>query len=259
MDQRTDSQALLDNTSTDRFSPVDDYLAVVRPILRGITETFGRDCEAVLHDFRDPEHSIVAIEGEVTHRHPGGSVTQIGLALIAEGDAARDQFNYITRTPGGRVLKSSTIVLRDPDNRVFGALCINFDITDLRLLASTIGELTGAAVEPRPVAFADDIGQVIRAVIDEEEVALGRSIDRLTKPERLAIFRALDRRGVFSLQRAVPHVAEYLRISRATAYSYLEEMRSAEAATGAEQSAPQPDGAAAQGEVEQATSAGTDR
>jgi hypothetical protein len=71
-------------------------------------------------------------------------------------------------------------------------------ITDLRLLASSIEELTGSpAVTPEPIAFTDDIGQVIRAVIDEEEVALGHAIDRMTKQDRLAIFRALERRGIF--------------------------------------------------------------
>ncbi|MGI8483695.1 MAG: helix-turn-helix transcriptional regulator [Thermomicrobiales bacterium] len=209
---------------------VDDYLSVIRPILRGIAQTFGRYCEVVLHDFRDPEHSIVAIEGNVTNRKPGGSVTQIGLALIADGDAAQDSLNYITRTPTGRVLKSSTVLLRDRDNRVFGALCINFDITEIRLMESTIGELAGSATEtePQPIAFVDDVNKVIRAVIDEEEIALGISIDRMTKQDRLAIFEALNRRGIFRLQRSVTQVAEYLQISRATAYSYLEEVRSGE-------------------------------
>ncbi len=217
---------------TDHSLSADDYLAILRPIVRGIAETFGRTCEVVLHDFRDPEHSIVAIDGNVTHRHVGGSVTQIGLDLIAQGDAAQDRLNYITRAPSGRVLKSSTIVLRDLDSHVFGALCIYFDVTDLRLVASTLEELAGLGAEPQSIAFVDDIDRVIQAVIDEEEVAMGRSIDRMTKQDRLAIFRALDRRGIFSLQRSVPHVAEYLRISRATAYSYLEEMRSAELTTG---------------------------
>lgn len=207
---------------------MDDYVSFLRPIMHGISQTFGRNCEVVLHDFRDPEHSIVEIEGNVTNRKPSGSVTQIGLALIAEGDMAQDQINYITRTPKGRVLKSSTIVLRDREKRVFGALCINFDITDLRLLGSAIGEIVGSGVdaEPQSIAFADDVGKVINAVIDEEEIALGQSIDRMTKENRLTIFQALDRRGIFSLQRSVPHVAEYLQISRATAYSYLEEVRS---------------------------------
>src|SRR5439155_19138634 len=134
---------------------------------------------------------------------------------------------YITRTASGRIVKSSTILLRDRDRHVFGALCINFDITDLRLLASSIEALTGSpTVTPEPIAFVDDIGQVIRAVIDEEEVALGHAIDRMTKRDRLAIFRALDRRGIFALQRSVPTVAEYLGISRATAYNYLHTVRS---------------------------------
>jgi len=210
-----------------QFESAEDCFAMLAPVLKGIVETFGRHCEAVLHDFRDPEHSIVAIEGDITHRHVGGSVTQIGLSLIAQGDDAEDAINYITRTASGRIVKSSTILLRDRGRHVFGALCINFDITDLRLLASSIEELTGSpAVTPEPIAFVDDIGQVIRAVIDEEEVALGHAIDRMTKQDRLAIFRALDRRGIFALQRSVPTVAEYLGISRATAYNYLHTVRS---------------------------------
>ncbi len=213
-------------------SPIDHYLSVLRPVMRGIVETFGRHCEAVLHDFRDPEHSIVAVCGHVTGRHVGGSVTELGLAVIAQGDAAQDQYNYSTRTPGGRVLRSTTIPLRDPAGQVFGALCINFDITDLRLLSGVLGELTMASSEPQAVSFADDIGQVIRTLVDQEEIAVGRSLDRMTKQDRLAIFRALDRHGVFALQRSVPQVAEYLGVSRATAYSYLEEIRSVQSAAG---------------------------
>lgn len=209
---------------------MDDFVDLLRPIVQGIHATFGSRCEVVLHDYRDPEHSIVAVAGDVTHRSIGGSVTQMGLAVIAEGEAATDQINYITRTQDGRVLKSSTIVLRNHEGCVFGALCINFDVTDLRMLVGALGEMAGASDAPAtPIAFSDDIGQVIRAVIDEEEVTLGRSIDRMNKQDRLTIFRALEKRGVFTLQRAVPQVAEYLGISRATAYNYLEEIRAVSA------------------------------
>ncbi len=229
MQQDVDTRGSLAAALIERSSSIEDYLSLLEPVVAGIAATFGRHCEVVLHDFRDPEHSIVAIQGQVTQRHVGGSVSQLGLSLIAQGDTAQTQYNYFTRTPAGRVLKSTTIPLRDPGGRVFGALCINFDITDLRLLGGVIGELTGAAAEPRPVSFVDDIGQVIRALIDEEEVAAGRSLDRMTKQDRLAILQALDQHGVFALQRSVPQVAEYLMISRATVYSYLEEVRSARA------------------------------
>ncbi len=205
---------------------VDDYFAVLKPILEGIAHTFGRGCEVVLHDFRDPEHSIVAIAGEVTQRHVGGSVTQIGMSLLAQGSNAENQFNYITRAPNGRALKSSTVLLRDIDGQVFGAFCINFDITDFRRMSEVITDLTGPnEATPTPVTFVDDIDQVIQAVVSEEEAMYGRTVERMNKQDRLAIFRSLDRRGVFALQRSVPHVAECLGISRATAYAYIDEIR----------------------------------
>src|ERR1700761_8640427 len=102
-----------------RVSEADRIFATLRPVISGITETFGRNCEVVLHDFRRPDGTIVGISGNVTNRHVGGSVSQIGMAIISEGDAAQDQYSYITRTPDGRVLKSVTITLRDSRQRVF--------------------------------------------------------------------------------------------------------------------------------------------
>jgi predicted transcriptional regulator YheO len=218
----------------ERGQSIDDYIDLLRPIVEGIAATFGSRCEAVLHDYRDPEHSIMAVAGDVTHRHIGGSVTQMGLTLLAQGDAAQHQLNYLTRTPDGRVLKSSTIVLRNPSGQVIGALCINVDVTDLRLMAHALEELAGAEETPKAVTFADDVSEVIRAVVDEEEIALGRPIDRMNKADRLAIFRRLEERGVFALQRSVSIVADQLRISRATAYNYLEAIRPEREATGAE-------------------------
>lgn len=218
------------------LNSTDDFLSVLKPIMRGIAMTFGKNCEVVLHDFRDPERSIVHIEGNVTNRKPGGSVTQIGLGLIAQGSAAEDQINYITRSPKGRVLKSSTILLRDSDNNVFGAICINFDITDLRRFQSALDELAGTdpEAEPKSVAFVDDVSSVISAVIQEEAVALGVQVERMAKQDRIEIISALNRRGIFGLQRSAPLVAEKLQISRATLYSYLDQARSrAHESTGA--------------------------
>lgn len=229
MPDNLDVSDTIGSTHADMSPSVDQYFALLRMMMAGIRTAVGCHSEVVLHDFRDPEHSIVAIEGDVTNRNVGGTVSQIGVSIIAQGNAAQDRLNYITRAPNGRVLKSSTILLRDANGHVFGAFCINIDVTELRLLANIVADMAGSLNEtPHPIAFADDIGQVIRAIIDEEEVALGNSIDRMTKRDRLSIFRSLERRGIFSLQRAIPQVAEYLGISRATAYTYLEEIRDVE-------------------------------
>jgi predicted transcriptional regulator YheO len=209
-----------------RSSEADRHFATLEPVIAGIAETFGRNCEVVLHDFRRPDGSIVAIAGNVTGRHVGGSMSQIGLSILAAGDDAEDQYVYVTRAPNGRVLKSTTMPLRDSRGHVFGALCINYDITDLRMLASALEDLAGSTRQtPQQVAFLDDVAEVIAETIHEEELSLGRSIDRHDKHDRLEVIRGLEKRGVFSLQRSVPQVAEHLGVSRATLYAYLRDVR----------------------------------
>ena len=49
--------------------PLDARLQALLPVVRGLAEMFGPDCEVVLHDVRRLPHSIVAIEnGAVTGR-----------------------------------------------------------------------------------------------------------------------------------------------------------------------------------------------
>jgi predicted transcriptional regulator YheO len=199
-------------------------------VARAIAQTFGRHCEVVLHDFRDPEHAIVAIEGNVTQRQIGSPISPAVLALMAQGDSAQDRFNTVSRTAGGRVVRSTTIALRDEHGHVFGAMCLNVDVTDYQKFSGLLHELIGEEPEARPgtitsAPFPDDAGQMIRAVLAEEEARLGHPAERLSRAERLELFRALEARGLFHLQRGVVLVAEHLGISRATAYKYLDELR----------------------------------
>lgn len=47
------------------------------PFVKGLAETFGSNCEVVLHDFSDLQHSIIAIEnGHVTGRSLGSPMME---------------------------------------------------------------------------------------------------------------------------------------------------------------------------------------
>ncbi len=77
----------------------------------------------------------------VTNRQVGGSLSQIGLAIRAQGDKAEDQVNYTTRTKDGKLLKSTTTVLRDAGGMISGLFCINIDITSLAIAQHTLNSL----------------------------------------------------------------------------------------------------------------------
>ncbi|MFI6656590.1 transcriptional regulator [Streptomyces sp. NPDC050523] len=206
----------------------DAILAALRPVVDGIMATFGPMCEVVLHDYRQPEKSVVAVAGSVTGRDVGGAMSEIGMRILARGDEAADDLNYVTRTGAGQLLKSSTMVLRDSAGAVFGALCVNIDITAVREAQALLGALAGpspASAEPPVTAFGNDIDSVVDAILDAHRLGQTQSWAGLGRAERLDLFRSLDEHGVFAVRRAVEQVAARLGISRASAYSYLSQAR----------------------------------
>ncbi|MFI1561898.1 transcriptional regulator [Streptomyces sp. NPDC020490] len=212
----------------------DAILAALRPVVAGLAATFGPVCEAVLHDYRRPERSVVALAGEVTGRRVGGAMSEIGLRMIARGDDARDELNYVTRTRTGALVKSSTILLRDSTRAVFGALCLNVDITAVRQAHALLGALAGAgggAPDTPVTTFAGDIDSVVDAVLDAHRPVGGGAWAGLDRAGRLDLFHSLDEHGVFAVRHSVEQVATRLGISRASAYSYLSQARAAHAPT----------------------------
>lgn len=50
--------------------------------VKTIAEMFGKKCEVLIHDFRNPQHSIMAIEnGHVTGRKIGDPITDLALSV----------------------------------------------------------------------------------------------------------------------------------------------------------------------------------
>lgn len=202
-------------------------VAELSRVAAGIVSTLGEElCEVVLHDFSQPEHSIVWIRGKVTNRELGGSMSQIGLAMMAEGNDAQDRINYITRTKDGKVLKSTSIVLRDATGQAFGLFCINIDITSLTLLENTLknflaGEETKILTN---VHFSNNVAEVAQTLLDEVIQERGWVGPPLDMEQRLAFVKALDQRGFFGIRYTVPLLADYLGVSRAAIYSYIKEI-----------------------------------
>jgi predicted transcriptional regulator YheO len=228
---RTLSLAKLDqcggSVSRSAGRDADRRLQLLAEIIGPLTRSLGANYEIVLHDYRIPDRSVVAVAGKVTERQVGSAMSEIGLSILAEGDKAHDRLNYLAKAPNGRIINSSTIVLRDSHRKVFGALCINMDVTAIRHAAAILEALSSAYTEPKPTTFTNDINDVIDVAL--REVLGGRAPALLTRQERLEVIRSLDARGVFNVKRATGRVAAALGVSRATAYGCLQQIRSAAA------------------------------
>ena len=173
----------------------------------------GDRYEVILHDLSHVESSIVGIEGSITHRKIGGPATNYLIQLLREyGDEAKDSINYKNVMPDGRVLRSSTIFIRDNDGKIIGSLCINQDLTDFMVANRLLERLVEFKNEEHEVPkemFAQDISEVMESMVGSE----------------LALVDDLEHKGIFDVKGSVEYVAECLGVTNFTVYNYLKEIR----------------------------------
>src|SRR5215469_7794856 len=119
-------------------------LNFVSRLADALGQTVGKFCEVVVHDFSSPESSIIAIaNGSLTGRQVGDTLDALGFQLLKTHPAS-DLLNYAAKTKDGKELRSSSIFLRDEKGQIFGALCINVDVSGLRKAQEWIQEALGA-------------------------------------------------------------------------------------------------------------------
>ncbi|USG68229.1 PAS domain-containing protein [Brevibacillus ruminantium] len=202
-------------------------LASYLPVVEGLARTFGEHCEVALHDMTNPEASIVRIyNGHISGREAGGPVTNLGLKLLRQGEQGHDFIlNYKHEGIKDKVIKSSTIFIRDEENKVIGCLCINLDVTHLMMAEATLRQLASFEQEPHDKTeerFAPSITELMDQIIEECIRKVGKPIPFMQKEEKIAFIGMLDEMGLFLIKGAVQHVADLLDVSKYTIYNYVE-------------------------------------
>lgn len=208
-------------------------LSAFIPFVKGLAETFGSNCEVVLHDFSDLQHSIIAIEnGHVTGRSVGSPMMEASLKLYVSDKVDEDNINYTGKSADGRVLKSSTMFIKDEKAKVLGCLCINYDITELTAVQRVMNDLMKVAVPNAGIKTSetDDevfnvVSGVLKDIVNDTIQIIGKPIIYLSKEEKVNIVEILDQKGAFLIKGAIDYVAEVLCVSRYTIYNYLDEIR----------------------------------
>lgn len=202
-------------------------------LARALALQFGSGCEVVVHDLEaaDPSHSIVAIEnGHVTGRKLGDGPSHVVLeALHAGEERLEDRLAYLTKTADGKILKSSTVFIRDDHGRTVGIFAVNYDITILRAMGDTIAEVVGtgpsAPREPEPIVRS--VADLLDDLIEQSVQLVGTPVALMTKEEKVRAIRYLNDTGAFLITKSGPKVCKYFGISKYTLYNYLDEARAA--------------------------------
>lgn len=196
-------------------------------IADAIVHTFGQHCEVAVHDMANPNRSLVHIAGNVTGRSTGSPITNFGLKLLSLQEKGEDVHGYQTKFKDKSVV-SSTVCIKDDDNRIIGFLCINFDITKL---INAQNSLAGYGLQhsdmfdvPGESLLADLTVATVESTINDVLVEMKKDPRIMTAKERLRFIKRLDDHKVFSMKGAVVEVAQALGVSRYTVYNYLKKL-----------------------------------
>lgn len=198
-------------------------LAPFIPVCDAVATLFSPHVEAVLHDLETG--LIFHIANAFSRRRPGdSSLNEAGLVSTLDEDVIGP---YGKSNWDGRRLKAVTSVLRDGDGEPIGLLCINHDIEAFAGIFDQLKSMMDIAV-PLPKAsalMADDWREAVNSVVGEFLTAHRTSLAGLSSMEVDGLLALLEARGVFAIRKAVPYVAEILKLSRATIYNRLGAIR----------------------------------
>jgi predicted transcriptional regulator YheO len=211
------------------------------PLVEFLGSIMGSHCEIVLHDISNVENSIVAIKNNhISNRKVGGSLTDLALKILKNKSNLEKDFliNYSGKTQDGKIVRSSTLFIKDDSGDVVGMLCINMDVSQLvntkNLLDTLINGskdlpsnglyLNGKSPEDneKPIEdFHTSIEDLTKSIILQTLSETNIPPDRMAPDEKMEIVKQLNEKGVFLIKGAVAEVAVHLFTSEATIYRYL--------------------------------------
>lgn len=207
---------------------VRDEFAFLTAMIKGIASQFGEKCEVVLHDLTGGyENTIIAIENShITGRRIGDSGTNLGLEVLRGTVKDGDRYNYITHTKNGKILRSSSVYIKNSKGDTIGAVCMNFDISDLIMAENALKSVTMHSLDTEvKEVFVQDVTELLDFLLQECQKEIGKPVSHMSKEDKMRAIQFLDKRGAFLIKKAGDRVCQFLDISKFTLYNHLDEVR----------------------------------
>jgi len=210
---------------------LENMLENLKGLADGVAKQFGPNCEVAIHDLSgNLENSIVYIvNGHVTNRKAGSGTSKVVFETMhRDPTAIRDQLGYLTRTDDGRILKSSTIFIRDGNQKIHYIFSINYDITELLEVNSALkGLITAEAKreDAQPEQIVSNVNDLLESLISQSIEQVGKPVSRMTKDDKISAISFLNDAGAFLITKSGDKVSERFGISKFTLYSYINEVK----------------------------------
>lgn len=154
------------------------------------------------------------------------------LDLLREGaKAPEDHLAYLTRTPDGKILKSTTLYIGNADGVPEAVFAINYDISALLTVETALKSLTGPREESgrEPERITRSVSDLLDDLLEESVALVGKPVALMDREDKVRAVRFLSDSGALLITKSGDKIANYFGISKYTLYSYLDDNKSKEA------------------------------
>lgn len=200
-------------------------------LAENIGALFGSHCEVVIHDFTKgfDETVVKIVNGHVSGRSEGACPTSRLFDSYQALDDLEQQNSsvYFTTTEDGRILKSCTTIIRDYMGRASGAVCINYDITDLVAQQQSLEQFINfpASTGMQNETHYQNVNDLLKHYLSLAEELVGKPAKEMDKQERMRALAFLNERGIFQISKAHVTLCDFFGISKYTLYTCLDEIK----------------------------------
>jgi len=193
-----------------------------------VAEMFSPYLEVIVHNLTNPNQSIIAIfNSHITGRKIGDGTSDIGYKKLSN-ELPDKIVNYSNKSPSGVELKSSSLTIRNDDNKIIGSMGFNFDLSHFVNMREFI-DLFSKSVEMEELPKKEEF--FMWSIKTEIQQALNKYLMMnklqskvLTRDDKLKVISYMKNKGYISKKGAKTIISELLAISRPTLYKYLKEI-----------------------------------
>ncbi len=207
-----------------RYIDISDFLGTL----------LGPDYEIILYDLK---HIIHIINGNISGRTKGDVLSPTMKTILQRKETYTEKWlsNYRALSANGKILRCSTLYIKDENGKLVGALNINFDDNRYRELSNLVFSLChpdnyvskNISIEIKgndeQEIFSENISNTIDEILNRIDKSL--PFNKLSHNEKLDIIRQLYQKGIFSMKGAIKTVGHRLSCSPASMYRYLDTVK----------------------------------
>ena len=147
-------------------------------------------------------------------------------ALRGNQDQLQDHLCYLTRTKDGKILKSTTIYIRDDDGTPIGIFGINYDITLMLAMETALKQFTATEREEKePEPISRNVSDLLDELMEQSVKIVGKPVALMNKEDKVKAIQFLNDTGAFLITKSGDKVCKFFGISKYTLYSYIDEAK----------------------------------